>query len=78
MSDPTTTLLEGFEPSIYRLTVGRLNRLATEARVEADSILTSGPTTLTPGGTRTRDRWIRSPALYPLSYGGLGSLGYGV
>jgi hypothetical protein len=27
--------------------------------------------TLTPGGTRTRDSWIRSPALYPLSYGGV-------
>ena len=26
----------------------------------------------TPGGTRTRSLWIRSPTLYPLSYGGFG------
>ena len=31
MSDLTTTLPEGFEPSISRLTVGRLNHLAMEA-----------------------------------------------
>ena len=31
MSDSTTTLPEGIEPSIFRLTVGRLNHWAMEA-----------------------------------------------
>ena len=41
MSDPTTTLPEGFEPSIYRflscicLTVGRLNHWAMGAMVSS-------------------------------------------
>ena len=33
MSDPTTTLPEGFEPSISRLTVGRLNHLGHGSKV---------------------------------------------
>jgi hypothetical protein len=58
-------LPEGFEPSISRLTVGRLNQLGHGSEWYH---LTSDPTTNIPRGARTLDRPLIRRVLYQLSY----------
>ena len=71
MSDPTTTLPEGIEPSIPRLTVGCLNHWAMEANgyhLMSARRRMSDPTTYANNGARTHDLGIISTAHYQLCY----------